>query len=89
MMAKKPEIRFRDSEEMLAADGEPRYFTGANDSNRSPGHFRETTMTPRDIFLRAIHRQPVPRPAVGSATSVVTVDLMDEHFVMLRKGKSN
>ncbi len=34
-------------------------------------------MTPREIFLRALHRQPTPRPAVGSATSVVTTDLMD------------
>lgn len=33
--------------------------------------------TPREIFLRALCRQPVPRPATGSATSVVTCDLMD------------
>jgi len=31
----------------------------------------------REIFLRAPKRQEVPRPAVGSATSVVTIDLMD------------
>ena len=35
-------------------------------------------MTPREIFLNALERKPTPRPAVGSATSVVTVDLMDE-----------
>jgi len=35
-------------------------------------------MKPRDIFLRSLERKPVPRPAVGSATSVVTVDLMEE-----------
>jgi [methyl-Co(III) methanol-specific corrinoid protein]:coenzyme M methyltransferase len=35
-------------------------------------------MTPRDLFLRALHRQPTPRPATGSATSVVTMDLMDK-----------
>lgn len=34
-------------------------------------------MTPRDIFLHALQRRPTPRPATGSATSVVTVDLMD------------
>lgn len=33
-------------------------------------------MKPRDIFLRSLRRQSVPRPAVGSATSIVTVDLM-------------
>ena len=33
-------------------------------------------MKPRDIFLRALRRQPVPRPATGSATSIATVDLM-------------
>ncbi len=33
-------------------------------------------MKPRDIFVRALSRSPVPRPATGSATSVVTVDLM-------------
>ena len=32
---------------------------------------------PRDIFLQALKRRAVPRPAMGSATSVVTVDLMD------------
>ena len=34
-------------------------------------------MTPREIFLRALRREAMPRPATGSATSVVTVDLMD------------
>jgi len=33
---------------------------------------------PREIFLRALRREPTPRPATGSATSVVTVDLMAE-----------
>ena len=33
-------------------------------------------MKPRDIFLKALAREPTPRPATGSATSVVTVDLM-------------
>ena len=33
-------------------------------------------MKPRDIFLAALQRKPTPRPAAGSATSVVTTDLM-------------
>ena len=33
-------------------------------------------MKPRDIFLAALRRRPSPRPATGSATSVVTTDLM-------------
>lgn len=33
-------------------------------------------MKPREIFLRALERKSVPRPATGSATSVVTIDLM-------------
>ncbi len=40
-------------------------------------------MKPREVFLRALQRESVPRPATGSATSVVTVDLMDRagvHF---------
>jgi [methyl-Co(III) methanol-specific corrinoid protein]:coenzyme M methyltransferase len=40
-------------------------------------------MKPRDIFVRALRREATPRPAKGSATSVVTVDLMDKvgvHF---------
>ena len=35
-------------------------------------------MKPREVFLRALHRETVPRAATGSATSVVTVDLMQE-----------
>jgi len=35
-------------------------------------------MTPREIFLARLTRQSTPRPAVGSATSIVTMDLMDE-----------
>ena len=35
-------------------------------------------MKPKDIFLRALERKEAPRPATGSATSVVTVDLMEE-----------
>ncbi len=35
-------------------------------------------MTPRDIFLRALHREPVPRPATGTATSIATMDLMEK-----------
>lgn len=34
-------------------------------------------MKPRDIFLRALRREPTPRPATGSATSMITTDLMD------------
>ena len=34
-------------------------------------------MTPREIFLRSLTRQSVPRSATGSVTSVVTTDLMD------------
>lgn len=33
-------------------------------------------MKPREIFLRALNRTPVPRPATGSATSIATIDLM-------------
>jgi [methyl-Co(III) methanol-specific corrinoid protein]:coenzyme M methyltransferase len=35
-------------------------------------------MRPRDIFLNALRRRPVPRPATGTATSIVTVDLMEK-----------
>jgi [methyl-Co(III) methanol-specific corrinoid protein]:coenzyme M methyltransferase len=35
-------------------------------------------MKPRDIFLRSLKREPVPRPATGSATSVATIDLMEK-----------
>ena len=35
-------------------------------------------MKPREIFLRALHRQPTPRPATGSATSIATTDLMEK-----------
>ena len=35
-----------------------------------------TPSTPKDVFLHALRREPVPRPATGSATSVATVDLM-------------
>jgi MtaA/CmuA family methyltransferase len=34
-------------------------------------------MTPREIFLESLYRRATPRPAAGSATSVVTVDLME------------
>ena len=34
-------------------------------------------MNRREIFLNALERKPVPRPATGSATSIVTIDLMD------------
>jgi [methyl-Co(III) methanol-specific corrinoid protein]:coenzyme M methyltransferase len=34
-------------------------------------------MKPRDIFLRALRRESTPRPATGSATSMVTTDLME------------
>ena len=40
-------------------------------------------MRPRDIFLAKLQRGAAPRPGIGSATSVVTMDLMDEagiHF---------
>ena len=33
---------------------------------------------PKEIFMNALHRKSVPRPATGSATSVVTVDLMEK-----------
>ncbi|OGS24260.1 MAG: hypothetical protein A2297_02390 [Elusimicrobia bacterium RIFOXYB2_FULL_48_7] len=33
-------------------------------------------MKPKEIFLRSLSRQPVPRHAAGSATSIATVDLM-------------
>ena len=35
-------------------------------------------MNPRDIFLSKITRRPAPRTATGSATSIVTMDLMDK-----------
>lgn len=35
-------------------------------------------MRPKDIFMKALYREPVPRPAAGSATSVITVDLMEK-----------
>ena len=36
------------------------------------------TTKPRDIFLAKITRQAAPRPAIGSATSIATTDLMDK-----------
>ena len=41
-------------------------------------------MKPREIFMRALGRDPVPRPATGSATSIVTVDLMEKVGVYFR-----
>ncbi len=35
-------------------------------------------MKPREIFLAALGRKEVPRPATGSATSIATVDLMEK-----------
>lgn len=35
-------------------------------------------MNPREIFLNALHRRRVPRPATGTATSIATVDLMEK-----------
>lgn len=35
-------------------------------------------MKPREIFLAALRRGDVPRPAIGSATSIVTSDLLME-----------
>lgn len=35
-------------------------------------------MKPRDIFLAGLKREETPRPATGSATSIVTADLMDD-----------
>ncbi|MFC1552434.1 uroporphyrinogen decarboxylase family protein [Candidatus Latescibacterota bacterium] len=39
-------------------------------------------MKQKEIFLRALSRQSVPRPATGSATSIATIDLMNKtgHF---------
>ncbi len=36
-----------------------------------------SSLTPREFFLRGLNRQPTPRVAVGSATSIVTTDLME------------
>ena len=35
-------------------------------------------MKPRDIFLAKLRRGAAPRPGIGSATSIVTSDLMDK-----------
>ncbi|MCM8768412.1 MAG: MtaA/CmuA family methyltransferase [Candidatus Omnitrophica bacterium] len=35
-------------------------------------------VTPKQIFMTALHRGKTPRPATGSATSVVTTDLMEK-----------
>jgi MtaA/CmuA family methyltransferase len=35
-------------------------------------------MTSREIFLHALHREPTPRRATGSATSIATMDLMEQ-----------
>jgi uroporphyrinogen-III decarboxylase len=35
-------------------------------------------MKPRDIFLAKLRRGDAPRPTIGSATSVVTTDLMEK-----------
>ncbi len=46
-------------------------------------------MKPREIFLAAVHRQSVPRAATGSATSVVTTDLMDHARVWFPEAHLN
>ena len=38
-------------------------------------------MKPKDIFLAKLNRGPTPRVSVGSATSIVTTDLMDKVHV--------
>ncbi len=43
---------------------------------RRHGAMAHGAMRPRDIFLAALRRAPVPRPATGTATSIATVDLM-------------
>ena len=35
-------------------------------------------MKPREIFLRSLQKQDVPRPSAGTATSIATTDLMDK-----------
>jgi MtaA/CmuA family methyltransferase len=35
-------------------------------------------MKSRDVFINALRRRATPRPATGSATSVVTIDLMEK-----------
>jgi [methyl-Co(III) methanol-specific corrinoid protein]:coenzyme M methyltransferase len=35
-------------------------------------------ITPKQIFMRALNRKSVQRPATGSATSVITIDLMEK-----------
>jgi MtaA/CmuA family methyltransferase len=37
-----------------------------------------STLQPRNIFIKSLHRESGTRPATGSLTSVITVDLMDE-----------
>ena len=49
------------------------------------GHGSTEGMKPREIFLRALRRDPTPRVAVGSATSIVTVDLMRKVNVFFPK----
>jgi uroporphyrinogen-III decarboxylase len=46
-------------------------------------------MKPRDIFLAALERRPIPRPATGSATSIVTMDLLDKVGVSLPEAHLN
>ena len=41
------------------------------------GSYGSPEMTPREIFLAALGRRRTPRAATGSATSVVTTDLME------------
>ncbi|HUV08179.1 MAG TPA: uroporphyrinogen decarboxylase family protein [Spirochaetia bacterium] len=42
-------------------------------------------MKPREIFLGSLLRAPTPRPATGSATSVVTMDLMEKAGIYFPK----
>ena len=46
-------------------------------------------MKPKDIFMRSMKRETVPRPATGSATSIVTVDLMKEVGVYFPEAHTN
>lgn len=46
-------------------------------------------MKPRDIFLRSLGRQYTPRPSTGSATSVVTTDLMEKAGIFFPEAHCN
>jgi len=44
---------------------------------------------PKDIFLNSLHREKIERPATGTVTSIVTIDLMEKVGVYFPEAHTN